>query len=146
MRRRLLTGSVSPWWFRQHAKGAFGEPRRADAEHAVETGAVVLPGNGGGELDQLAFIKLLPQALHHRRRHGDWCLCHRYGQIQHESLVRVERSTGLVARELQQLFFRDTEFSADGRADVESEGAADEGAGLDLGERLQTRVDAVAGQ
>src|SRR5436190_21253992 len=39
---------------RQHAEAALGETHRLDSERPVEAGAVVLPGDRGGQLGELA--------------------------------------------------------------------------------------------
>jgi hypothetical protein len=42
---------------REGAVSAFGEPLGLDAEGVVKTGAIVLPGDSGGQLDELYFAE-----------------------------------------------------------------------------------------
>src|SRR5204863_5214661 len=48
---------------RQHAEAALGETHGLDSERPVEAGAVVLPGDRGGQLGELASGQLREQAL-----------------------------------------------------------------------------------
>ena len=58
----------------------------------------------------------------------------------------VEAGAIVLPVQIEQLLFRDSHFSADGRADVESERAANERAGLDRRQRFDAAVYLAAGQ
>jgi hypothetical protein len=96
------------------------------------------------QLDELRFVEDVSEAIHEVARNLGRRLRHRDGEIEHEAFRFVERRTRFVAREIQELLLRDTEFSADRRADVESKRTADERARLDLAERLEPGRNAAA--
>src|SRR5439155_1910419 len=74
--------------------------------------------------------------------HVDRGLRHRGGVLDHELLERREGRARLVRRELSKLRLADAGRPADGRADVDSERAADECSRLEEGKRLESRFDA----
>src|ERR1700758_1237299 len=80
----------------QCAECAFRESRRAYSENAVEAGLVVLPGNGGRQLDELWFVQVFTQALGEfagdfRRRPG-----HRHGEVERGAFEIVKCVAALV--------------------------------------------------
>ncbi|TAM75080.1 hypothetical protein EPN44_09690 [bacterium] len=74
------------------------ETRELHAEDAVETGAIVLPRDYRGQLDQLRLVEALAQPLRQLARDLSWRLGHGDGQVQHQAFIGVEGLAALVAR------------------------------------------------
>lgn len=106
----------------------------------------MLPRDRGSQLHHLSFTKVLPQPRCQVDRNIGWRLCHRNRKIQHHALQIVKSRTGLVVRKIEQLIFSYAGFSADGRADIESEWATDQRACLDRCQRLKPGIDAPTGK
>ena len=49
----------------------------------IEAGAVILPGDGRGQLDELRHVELLPQAIEERIGNLDRRLRHVVGEFKH---------------------------------------------------------------
>jgi hypothetical protein len=127
-----------------NAERAFGKARGLHAEHSIEAGPPVLPGDGRRKLDELRLIEVLVQAFQETGWNVRWCLGHFDGEVEYGPFALVKRLAGFVHAQVDELLLRDAPFSADGRADIESEGAAYERAGLDLRQRLQAGLYAAA--
>src|SRR5579884_200936 len=102
---------------------------------------VVLPRDGAGKLDDLTVVKMTPQLGEERVGHLDGRVGHRNAVAQDELLEIAELARTLEFGERHQLRFADAGLSADGRPNVDSIRAADDGGGFDLGERDELRVD-----
>ena len=111
-----------------------------DVEAAVEARAEVLPGDHGRELDQLLVTETLAKILHQlvvrvRRSGGQ-----RDRVVEDLLLQLAERIALAVARQVLDLLLADTVFSAERRADVQSEHAPDHLGDLELTQILQHLV------
>lgn len=127
--------------WRQEAERALVEALGFDTERVVEAGPVILPGDGGCQLHQLAFIEMLLERPKQVVRQFNRRAGHCDGIAQDQFLERRELGGGLEFSESHQLFFGDSRASAHGRPDIDSEWASDHDRCLDAGQRLQPGVD-----
>lgn len=123
------------------AERSVREAGLANTERPVEAGPVVLPGNRRSELRELSVREVSQQLLAQcrgdlgrRGRHGD-------GEVEGELLELREPTAVAVAMELEEVLVRDAQRPADGRADVESERAADAARHLECGQLLEAGID-----
>src|SRR5207247_2224843 len=97
------------------------------------------PGNRRRQLDQLLFVKVLAELGKQLVRNLDWRLRH-CDRVTQDQFLKVGKDwTVLKIREGEDLFLGETFFSAHGRANVHSEGTADERGSLESGQRLDGR-------
>jgi len=62
----------------------------------IEAGAVILPGDGRGQLDKLGLVELLAQSIKERAGYLDRRLCHVVGELEHQLLSLGKDCTGSV--------------------------------------------------
>src|ERR1700758_4256735 len=101
----------------KRANCALAEILPLNAESVVEPGPVVLPGDCRGQLDQLGFVEVLPQADEQRIRHLHRALRHPSGVFENESFQIREVQARPVSIEISYLLGSYSAFSAHGRAD-----------------------------
>ena len=103
----------------------FAEARRLNAEGVIVTGAIIFPGDGGGQLDQLLRVEVRTQAVEYFIRYRHRRLRHCCRVAQHQLFQVGESRAILEMAQSEQLRFGYALFSAHGRTDVDSERAAD---------------------
>ena len=74
-------GVPGPLW--QGAVSAFGEPLGLDAEGVAKTSPIVLPGDGGGHLDELCFTEAPAKLREKFIVDVDRCCGHQRGVFEH---------------------------------------------------------------
>jgi hypothetical protein len=110
----------------------------------IEAGAIVLPRDGGGQFHQLHIGEVFTKPSEERVRNLNGRLGHSIGVFKDESFQIREIKIAMVAVEVRDLFFRNPALSADGRANINSKRASDEGGNTQLGEPFQFMVDELA--
>ena len=128
---------------RERADGSYAEPFCLDPERVIEARAVILPGNHRGEFDQLRFIEPGSQAGEQRLGDFDRSGRHRVSVGEDDFLCLREQCTAAVIVEVLNLLLRDATLSADGRPDVDSKRAADQGRNAQRRQFLECGVDAM---
>ena len=104
----------------------FGEILPFDAEGVVETGAVVFPGNRGGQFHQLRIGESLAQTSEKCIGNFHWELAHCIGVLEHQPLLLRKVEVCAIPIQVCDLFGGDSMLSADGRADINSKRAANQ--------------------
>jgi len=112
---------------RQGADGAFAESFRVDAECVIEAGAIIFPGYGRRQLNQLSFVELRTQACEQRIGNIHRSASHRVGIFEGQLLQLRKKLAALVVGQGLNLFLGDAVLSADRRGDVDSKRTANEG-------------------
>ena len=112
----------------------------------VEPRAVVFPGNGCRQLDQLRLGELFCEAQEELFGHIYRGLGHMVGIFQDKPLGWREQRAGLVARERLELLSGNAGLSADRRPDVDSKRAANESRGPQLDQILERSLHQAAGE
>jgi hypothetical protein len=133
-----------PWWFRTPRAKA-GQARRLsiqswigfrcrqraiqrvapDVEDAIEARAVVLEGDVRGNLDHLLFGELRAQLAIELVGNVAWRLHHLVRECQCE-LLTLGKDRVIPLRDRREFVIAETDFSADGRIDVDSKRAPDQ--------------------
>ena len=116
---------------RHDARGSLAEPLGLDSEGTIEAGAVILPGDRRGQLDQLRRSQVLFERMKQFVGHLDGRVRHRLGVPQHQLLQLRKRGARFEIRQVGKLRFGDPFFSADGRTNVNSKRTADEHGSFD---------------
>ena len=103
---------------------------------AVETRSVIFPSDRCGQFNQLLIVEILAQIFdlligRRRRRIGEGDRV-----VENVFFEIAERGARPMVGEIAELVFGDVVFSADGRADVESEEASDHRCSLERGQTL----------
>ena len=129
---------------RKRADSAFAKVFAFDSEGVVVAGAVVLPSDARGELDQLGVGEFLTQAGEESVGDFHRGLRHRVRVFEHEPLQVGEARIRAVARQIRNLLGGDAVHSADGRADVDSKRTTDKGRYSKLGQTFQFAIDELA--
>src|SRR5262249_21420511 len=84
--RGLSYAVPGPLW--NGAVSAFRETLRLDAEGVVKTSAIILPGDGGGQLDQLSFAEVPAKLREELIGDVDRCCSHQGGVFNHHFFER----------------------------------------------------------
>lgn len=119
------------------------KPFAAETEHAVGARAVVLPGDGCAELDQLRRGEAPLQPLSQFRGHARGGRRNSISQLQHQLLIRIEQIALRVPVQVADLIVRDADPSASGRVDVDSKRAFNQLGGANLAQSLELRRDQI---
>jgi len=112
---------------RHGANRTLAEVLSFDTKGVIETRAVILPGNRGGQLHKLCLIEFFTKASEQCVTYFHRCLSHGIGVFQHQTLDIGKIRVRAVVREVCNLFGRDPVFSADGRANINSKWTSDKG-------------------
>ena len=131
--RRLFFGRAK----RKRAIICFAEAFGVYPKSVVEPRAVVFPGNGCRQLDQLRLGELFCETQEELFGHIYRGLGHMVRIFQDKPLGRREQRARLVARERLELLSGNAGLSADRRPDVDSKRAANESRGPQLGQILE---------
>ena len=111
-------------WHRAHC--AFTEVFAFNSAGVIETSAVVLPRDGGGQFHQLRIGEAFTKSDEERVGHFDRNSRHRVRILKNQSFQIREMEISPVVIQIGDFFFRNTTLSADGRADINSKRAADQ--------------------
>ena len=125
---------------------SFAEAFGVYAKSVVEPRAVVFPGDGCRQLDQLRLGKLFCEAQEECLRHIHGRLGHVVRIFQDKPLGRREQRAGLVARERLELLSGNAGLSADRRPNVDSKRTANESRGPQLGQILERSLHQATGE
>jgi len=112
----------------------------------VEPRAVVFPGNGCRQLDELSLGELFCKTREELLGHIYRGLGHMVRIFQDKPLGRREQRACLVARERLELLSRNAGLSADRRPDVDSKRAANESRGSQLGQIFERSLHQATGE
>ena len=115
--------SAAPLWNR--AGSPFRKTLRGDVEASIESCAKILPRDHRREFDELLFVEASAQPFDQFIRRAVRSRGQSDRVVQYRLLELVEGIAVLIVRKLCDLVFRYAVFSADGRADVESEQTPD---------------------
>ena len=129
--------------FGENAVGALRKSLICDVEATIETRPEILPRDHAGQLDELFITELLSKMVDLFVGRG--CRCRTQGGrvVQYVLLEIAERSAFSMLPKIEKLVFRDAMFSADGRVDIQSEQTPDHGRGLQAGQYLDLRFNAL---
>jgi hypothetical protein len=105
---------------RQSAVCSFAEILGFDSECVIETRAVVLPRDAGSELYKFHLVELLSHPRKHGVRYFHRSLAHAVGIFQNEPIQIRKVQIRAIVVQISDLFGRDSDFPADGRADIDS--------------------------
>ena len=129
---------------RHRADCPFGKILAFDSERVIIAGAIVLPSNAGCQLHQLGFREPFAQTGKQRDGNLDRGTRHRIGILENQSLQFREVEIRAVVVQIGNLFGGDAICSADGRADVNSKWASDQGRDPQFRQTLQPWVHELA--
>jgi hypothetical protein len=127
--------------FGHGAELALGKALGGNVESAIEARTGVFPGDDRRELDQLAFGESMTKRGVELVRHVRGRASKRGGEAQDQFLLFVEVKAGFESRDVVELLFGDSGFSADGRMDVDSKRATDHQRGFELCQLLEVHGD-----
>ena len=96
-----------------------------DVEAAIESGSIILPGDRRCQLDELFVAEFFAQPDDLFVRRSSRGVSQGDGVVKNDLLQVTECVTVCVVADSDELFFGDAMFSADGRADIQSEDTSD---------------------
>jgi len=131
--------------FGHGAELALEEAFGGDVEGAVEAGAGILPSDDGGEFNELALGELPSQGGVEFVGNVGGCAGERGGEAEGEFFLIIEVGAGFELRDLVELLFGDSGFSADGRMNVDSKRTAPHHRGFELRQFFQVHRDSALG-
>jgi hypothetical protein len=113
------------------------ETLATEAEHAIGSRPIILPGNSRSQLHQLRRRKTLLQAFSQFRRYARGCSRDRVSKLQYQLLVSIKQITLGIPVQISDLIVRDPDPSAPGRVDVDSKRTFDEFGSANLAQLLE---------
>ena len=131
--------------FREGTELALREVVGRDGEDSIETGASVFPGDDRGKFDEFGLGKMLAKRRVEFVRDVRWGASEGHSQVNDGFFAGVEVRAGIELREVVELVFGDTGFSAYGRMDINSKRTADHQGGFELGQFFKVHGDQALG-